>query len=288
MDPALDEVWRSRARSLLTREPHGAHLPDEAWVALAEGRAVPGTASGALEHLARCAECRDILRAVHLLQTGHQALDGPARTSATSRWSWAAAVAALLIAGTGVWLVTPRLSTIEGQVAVARDADTRPLAPPASTPPAAPAPPTWLRVTPPTIAIYSPGVLTMRGGEEGDFADAFAEAMAPWQAGQYREAARRLDALTASHPRVAEGHYYKGVALLLDGASTEAVAPLERAVALAPATLTADASWYLGVALHQSGRPAQAVRAFDVACRAGRPLACEAAADPAHEDASRP
>ena len=124
MDPSLDEVWRSRARSLLSSEPHGAHLPDDAWLALAEGRAVPGAAGGALEHLARCAECRDILRAVQLLRTGRQSIDGPTGRGleiprSASRWPWAAAVAAMLIAVGGIGVVTSRPATVGDGVAVA-------------------------------------------------------------------------------------------------------------------------------------------------------------------------
>ena len=171
--------------------------------------------------------------------------------SALVRTLPSAAVAALAVAGLGLWLLTHA-----GQAA---------------------RPDEWLRAVPPSVVLYSPGVLTMRGGAAEPFAEAFDDAIAPWQAGNYAEAALRLDALASTYPAVAEAHFYRGAAWLLAGVPDDAVGPLRRAVALAPAALQADASWYLGLALLQTRRTDAALAAFSAGCTAGDARACRAA-----------
>lgn len=113
--------------------------------------------------------------------------------------------------------------------------------------------------------------------EGASFADAFDEAMAPWQAGSPAEAALRLDALARRYPDVAESHFYRGAAWLLAGVPEDAVAPLRRAVAFAPSSLQPDASWYLGLALMQTQRVDDAMRVFSAGCTSGDARACRAA-----------
>jgi TolA-binding protein len=108
------------------------------------------------------------------------------------------------------------------------------------------------------------------------FTQAFDEAIAPWQAGNYAEAALRLEALAQRFPDDADAQFYLGTAWLLAGVAPDAVAPLRRAVALAPPSLAAEASWYLGLALHDLGRHADGRRALEDACRGGHPHACRA------------
>ena len=136
--------------------------------------------------------------------------------------------------------------------------------------------PEWLRVTPPAVALYSHGVLAVGGARRQSFPDAFGEAIMPWQAGSYADSAIRFEALAGSYPGLVEVHFYQGAAWLLAGAPAAAVAPLQRSVSLAPASLYSEATWYLGMALLDVGRTEDAARAFAEACGAGRPRACDA------------
>ena len=283
MEPSLDARSRDRLRTLLEHGPRGAHLADEAWIALAERRPVPGDTGQVLEHLSRCPECRDVLRAVQLLDRGRAGLRSATHLPGRSTWvGRVAAVAATVIAGSGLWLVTsgrPEPSPLAATTASRAPRDV----------PATPS--TWLDTLPltvPAVAIYSPDALTMRGETTATFADAFGTAMQPWDAGRFAEVAQRLSAVTASHPGIAEGHFYRGVALLLSGSPGDAIAPLTRATALAPDRLAPDAWWYLGLAHVRRGDRDDAARALARACRLGRTSACDAADRPAPEAVPRP
>lgn len=127
-----------------------------------------------------------------------------------------------------------------------------------------PAPPTWLRASPPPL-LLPPG-------------PAFDHAIAPWQAGNYGGAAYRLDLLAGDHPDLLVLHFYRGVAWLLAGVPHEAVAPLSHVVSVSGPGTGGQASWYLGLALLDTGRDAEALSAFDAACTAGHRLACRAVA----------
>jgi tetratricopeptide (TPR) repeat protein len=135
--------------------------------------------------------------------------------------------------------------------------------------------PEWLRPVPPALARHLPSGGAAPSSRES-FAAAFDAAIGPWQAGNYAEAALRLEELARAFPENADAHFYCGAAWLLAGAPAEAVAPLERALALAPPSLTLDARWYLGLALLDAGRVADARAAFAEACQAGRDRACRA------------
>lgn len=274
-----------RVRTLVAGDRSAEHITEAEWVALAAGESTGEAAGHArLAHLARCAECRDVLRAVRALREDAAVLDpvGVRGGSRVPRWLAPAGAAALVLVGVGAWLLmasrpapvtSPALSST---VAVA-DAPIPP-----ATEPAAPADPRtrpdWLRAVPPAIALYSPGVLTMRGGGDATFADAFAEAIAPWQAGNYADAALRLDALAAAYPAMAEAHFYRGTAWLLADVPDAAVGPLEQAVAAAPAALRTQALWYLGLAHLNLDELDAATRTFTAACASGAESACRALA----------
>lgn len=276
-----DEAWVAAVRAELARVPQHVHLPDETWLALARGEPVPD-AIDALTHVARCGECRAVLRAVREL---HAEAAEVAPTRRAARWtSWqpalaAAAVVAMLGAG---WLVrrssAPQPTSPPSASIASPGTDA---APPLARAPVEPTPgtvrPEWLRATPPAIALYSPGALTMRGAGPATFPDALAEALAPWRARRYRESATRLSAMTLAYPDAIEVPYYLGVARLLAGDAAGAVPPLRRALAGAPASLRPEAAWYLGLALVDSHEPDAAQRAFAEACEAGHARACDAA-----------
>lgn len=283
-DPSADSGWVEAVRRvLLARAPQTDHLEEDVWLVLARG-GVPDAGVTALAHLTRCAECREVLRAVRQLRADADAagLASPPSRPAVSRvWGvavWAAA--AVLVLAMGGWLAwrtaTPGTNdAAPGEARVHEPADA-PAGIAASDERLAAPRPEWLRVEPPAVALYSPGVLAVRGTRTQSFPDAFGEAILPWQAGSYAEAATRFEALAAAYPDVAEAHFYQGSAWLLAGAPAESVAPLERSVSLAPASLYPEATWYLGMALLDMGRTDEAARAFADACGAGRPRACDA------------
>lgn len=286
MSSPLDEALAGRVRALLASQPSHAHLHDEAWLALADGRSLPD-GGAALEHLARCAECRDVLRAVRLLREEVPHRDDAFGSPAPRRPRWLAAavgLAAMVIVGGGAWLMVPAPERIAPTGTTATEANSQ--APPVPSPPvaggraldgsAARALADALPLTPPAIAIYSPGALTMRGSGDATFTDAFGEAMRPWAAGQYADVARRLDALRGRHPDVAEVPFYQGAALLLAGQPEASVEHLARALALAPPALRADAAWYLALAHVHTGRRGEAQVAMRTSCDAGRQAACAA------------
>lgn len=270
-------------REVLAGSDSGRHLSEDAWLALAHGNVV-GDSDAVLAHLARCAECRDVLRAVRDLRqdAGDASLTAPGsggRRDTRRVLGWAAA--ATLVLAFGGWLTWRAASPGAGDYTPS--VETRPQTP-ADSPAivATPEPridvprPDWLRAEPPVLTLYSPGLLTVRSGNGQSFADAFGEATVPWRSGRYADAAARLAALTTAYPKVAEGYFYQGTAWLLAGAPAQSIAPLRRSVSLAPASLHADAAWYLGLALLDVGQSDEAARAFAEACNAGRPRACDA------------
>lgn len=162
-----------------------------------------------------------------------------------------ACLAVALVSGLGAWMLVPRGGT-------------------ATSPP-----PEWLRPVPPAVARHLP-IGGAAPSSSRSFAAAFDAAIGPWQAGNYAEAAMRLEELARTFPEDADAHFYCGAAWLLAGVPADAVAPLERAVAFAPPSLALDARWYLGLALLEAGRVADARRAFAEACQAGLGRACRA------------
>jgi tetratricopeptide (TPR) repeat protein len=138
--------------------------------------------------------------------------------------------------------------------------------------------PDWLRAVPPAVVLHTPDVPVGADSGQQPFADAFTAAIAPWQAGNYAEAALRLDELADTYPGIAAAHFYRGAAWLLAGVPDEAVLHLSRSVSLTPPLLSGEARWYLGLALLESGQRAAALHAFSAGCEAGHAEACRAVA----------
>ena len=276
-----DAAWVAAVRAGTGGGTPGAHLTEETWLALARG-VPPSDGVEALAHVARCAECRDVLRAVRALDEAATEAVGP-RPHSTGAFGWRsflAAAAVLVVLGAG-WLA--RRPAAPAMETSARSAPESPAPSPetASAPASAAVPPTttrpdWLRATPPVITLYSAGALTVRGAGPAPFPDALAEALIPWRAGRYAEAAGRLAALRPTYPDAVEVPFYLGVSWLLSGSPRKAVAPLRQALEAAPPSLRAEAAWYLGVSLLDDAQPDAAHRAFTEACRAGHARACEA------------
>jgi Flp pilus assembly protein TadD len=136
----------------------------------------------------------------------------------------------------------------------------------------------------PVLALAAPAILlppeslTLRGERRNAYAAAIEDALTPFAAGNYQDAAVRLERVARDHPRRPHAEFYLGVARLMIGSAAEAVAPLETARGLAPAgsPLHAEATWYLAIALERSGRGAAAVGPLNDMCGGSGPRKAQA------------
>lgn len=106
-----------------------------------------------------------------------------------------------------------------------------------------------------------------------------AAALVPYQKNDYPSAARELGPVAGRHPESFEASFYLGVSLLLSGRPAEAIAPLERARAAGGAAQKPEAAWYLAVAHARSGSIRLARPLLEELCAAGHARAgsaCEA------------
>ena len=92
---------------------------------------------------------------------------------------------------------------------------------------------------------------------------AFAQAMQPYERNDFAEADRRLKQFTEKSPGHAAAQFYRGVSLLLLGKPTEAIAPLETAVAKGEGRMREEAQWYLALTYLKVGDHSQALKQLD-------------------------
>ena len=286
-----DAAWVAAVRETVRRGTDDRHLTEETWLALARG-VPPSDGVDALSHVVRCADCREVLRAVRALdQAATETLGPRARSTGAFGWRPMLAAAAVLVTLGAGWLARRPAAPVVSMSASSAGPSPGPSAKPSTEPPAEPSPaprpapavvppvptrPAWLRATPPAITLYSTGALAVRGSGDTPFPDALGEALVPWRAGRHAAAAGRLDALRATYPDAVEVPFYLGVSWLLSGSPRKAIPPLREALEAAPPSLRPEAAWYLGVALLDDAQPDAARRAFTEACRAGHARACEA------------
>jgi len=95
------------------------------------------------------------------------------------------------------------------------------------------------------------------------------QALIPYEAGNYTEAARRLDLVRKRYPRLAEAPFYLGVSQLFLKQNDDAAKSLKDAVNLADQPLADEATWYLALALYRTGRTHPASSLLEPLCRAG-------------------
>jgi tetratricopeptide (TPR) repeat protein len=95
------------------------------------------------------------------------------------------------------------------------------------------------------------------------------QALVPYEANNYAEAARRLDLLRKKYARLAEAPFYLGVSQLFLDQNDDAVKSLKDAVNLADQPLADEATWYLALALYRTGRTDLASSLLEPLCRAG-------------------
>ncbi len=160
-------------------------------------------------HLGACPACQSLAADLALLEPELPAsmADGPARRGGAPTAWLAAAATALAAVGLGVWWqahaparqVVPVATPAPAAVSAA-------VAPPAGQ---------WT-VEPPALVVPADAAIVMRGAPN-PLLGSLMDAVAPYRAGNFAEASRRLGAFTRSHPKVADAWFYLGASRLLSG-----------------------------------------------------------------------
>lgn len=130
------------------------------------------------------------------------------------------------------------------------------------------------------VPLSSLGVARSGQGAESDGL-ALVAALAPYQAGDYADAAVGLSQVVNDAPASGEAHFYLGVSQLMAGHPDAAVASLERASQLLPVARQPEAEWYRATAEQRVGltEPARArLRAICARAGAYQAQACAAEA----------
>ena len=119
------------------------------------------------------------------------------------------------------------------------------------------------------VPLSSLGVARSGQGAESDGL-ALVAALAPYQAGDYADAAVGLSQVVKDAPASGEAHFYLGVSQLMAGHPDAAVASLGRASQLLPVARQPEAEWYRATAEQRVGltEPARA-RLREICARAG-------------------
>jgi len=119
--------------------------------------------------------------------------------------------------------------------------------------------------------------LVWRGAGATEAQD-LSRALEPFNANDFPESSRRLEAFVSRHPQNAYGQFYLGVTRLFIGADAEGVAVLERAEQLArdDADLAGQIAWYLALGYAREHQVERAARTLDGLCRTQHVLAARA------------
>jgi TolA-binding protein len=137
---------------------------------------------------------------------------------------------------------------------------------------AAPPTPSALRLEKAPIILPASAAVVWRGQEDASIKRnrELKQALAPYEADNYAEAAQRLLGLRKKYPRMAEAPFYLGVSQLFLNQNEDATRSLKEAVKLANQPLADEATWYLALALHRTGQSELATSLLEPLCRAGR------------------
>jgi hypothetical protein len=164
--------------------------------------------------------------------------------------------------------------------------------PPAAKPPVAPvaaaipvARPSYrLPLAPAPLRLPFAAALVLRGQAQqtpAAYLKALGQALEPYRAGRYPEAARALAELAGQNPQAVEPLFYEGVARLMAGDAAGALPLLERSQKTGGEALNDDIAWYIAVALERTGDWARAAAQLGEVCRSESPYreaACRALA----------
>jgi hypothetical protein len=124
----------------------------------------------------------------------------------------------------------------------------------------------------PPLRLPLDGLLLWRGsGQPSPPASTreIAVALAPYEKGDFREAANRLAPLASRYPEIFEVAFYRGVSLLLSERPEDAAAPLAQARTLGDPAQREEASWYLALAHLRAGSVRQARPYLEQLCSGG-------------------
>jgi TolA-binding protein len=237
--PDAQSDVKSAAREFALQFPH---CPNPALVQAAQAGVLPEELRDRLnQHVARCAACASLASDLFTLdeaplEAGEQqriwgrirsgiAAEELSRRAAASHSAWwrallrpmpvAVAAAAALLVLIGVRSVQ-HLRQPAATVSQARRPD-------AAAPPAA-----ALRLEKPAVMLPPAAVLVWRGSPDAGIAarQQLQDALAPYQADEYGEAAARLEALAKKYPSMAEAQFYLGVCRLFLDRNGDAVTSL--------------------------------------------------------------
>lgn len=251
--PSHGEPIRRAYRELMARENQEMGHPDDAtWEAMAVGTLTGPARAELFDHVVTCERCADIWRGLEALRVetdaGSMTSTAPSAPAASWLRSYAVplAIAATLVLAVGVVIVqrTP-VSSTPGE---------------ATTTPGPATAPGWLAAFPISkaeIYVTAEEALPSRGvpAPEGEPPiERLANALEPYRAGDFAEAARRLEPLWHEFPNAGRPALYLGVSWLHVDRAADALAPLRAATGALLPEVAADARWFVAVALAHSGQ----------------------------------
>jgi len=209
-------------------------------------------AASVREHLAGCAICQCLQRDLRVLSESSRELV-PVRR----RMMWPAiGIAASLLLGIAIWRTS---STVTVPVPIAVQ-------------PVQNIPSYRIALVKAPLRLSLQDAVIFRGKESGRddvYLRALGEALAPYRADRFEEAAATLQALSQKYPKAVEPQFYQGVALLLAGKAAAALGPLQAAEKLGSDTLAEDIAWYLAITEERSTSWEAAARRLAEICKGG-------------------
>ena len=263
-DDALDARVR-QAFATLGAGPRSNHPSEDEWARFASNEMSSDERTQVADHVVSCAGCAAIFRVLSAVdadaKTAGIAVD---RSSAVGDWRvLAAAAGVVLTIGLGVWWAVRTGADDTPQQASSQPASAAtPAVDPAVAPPAL-----WASLpSAPDVRLPADLVLTMRGagGDREAFLKVFGEAIAPYRAERFADAAAALAPVAERYADVVEVWFYLGTSRLYGGAASEAIEPLRRAQG--SAVVGDDARWLEAVALQRAGRDREARTVLQALC----------------------
>ena len=277
-----ESLRRLYERALAGRPARDENHPDDAlWERVLCEEATADERRRVQTHVLGCPACADIYRSLMAVRREAIAFD-PAVPAASTRVRWIpyALAASILLAAVlmpflwRAWRSAPAGSPVTESPTGER---------PGVAPPGAPslAQHAAFRLDKAPVMFSAALALTPRGpaDDRQRFLDALGEALAPYRADDFQEAASRLTQLSGTYPDRVEAALYAGVALLLSKKPADAVVHLERARDQAPPELLDEIEWRLGLAYVHAGVFEKAQEVLKRACAGSgsyRNQACEA------------
>jgi tetratricopeptide (TPR) repeat protein len=254
-DTALDAQLRQEGERLRAARA-GCPPPDLLFAR--ESESLDASLRERLEtHVAGCAACRRMAADVAQLDLGMPDAEVESRVasrvlpaSGLGRGGMFSIAAALLLAsGLAVTWWSQRTPPKPPTAATSTPQPAVPIEPAEPAPVVA----LWTIVAPP-VRLPLSALGATRSGTGSAAAPGLADALTPYQSGDYDGAADAIAKVVEAQPQSGEAQFYLGVSLLLAGQAEAARSPLERAVALLPADRRNEAEWYLATAEQRIGK----------------------------------